>query len=233
MLSGSDLLNQLGPPYGRLELILGPMFSGKTTELFRRLKRYVIGKKKVGFVSMKSRAAAEDMLKTHGQETLCGDKMVFFEFLFDSERLSYQYSPWSDLLRFQEAKELRDAQQQFRIDNFDVDVVGFDEAQFFREDLKGLCEALIAAGKIVIVAGLNGTFMRDPWPTVSALIPLANNITKLSAICSLCGNEADYTAKIEGDPLAVIEMAGKTEKGAARYEPRCAQCYDYSSDDSD
>jgi thymidine kinase len=221
------------PPYGRLDLIIGPMFSGKTTELFRRLKRYVIAKKKVGFVSMKSRAAAESMMKTHGAETLCGDKMVFFEFIFDANKICYDYSRDFRIKFNRETICGVDRQGEFYINAFDVDVVAFDEAQFFREYLKDLCESLIEAGKIVIVSGLNGTFKRDPWPTISALIPLANEITKLSAVCSVCTKDADYSKKVEGNPLELIEMAGEAAETSVKYEPRCAQCYDLDCYDLD
>ena len=75
------------------------------------------------------------------------------------------------------------------------DVVAVDEGQFFN-DIVGVCERLANEGKIVIVAALDGTFQRKPFGNILNLVPLAERLTKLSAVCVECGKEAAFTKRI-------------------------------------
>ena len=78
-------------------------------------------------------------------------------------------------------KQLQDARSQA----VDYDIIGVDEGQFF-PDLVEFCEDMANAGKVVIVAALDGTFQRKPFPGVMELVPLAESITKLTAVCMRC-----------------------------------------------
>jgi thymidine kinase len=100
----------------------------------------------------------------------------------------------------------------------EADVVLIDEIQFF-PDAPEVCEALANDGKIVMGAGLNGDFKREEFPVISKLIPLAEEFITLSAVCSICGENAHFTKRIvAGDK---IELIG----GAESYQPRCRKCF--------
>jgi hypothetical protein len=98
------------------------------------------------------------------------------------------------------------------------DCIGIDEGQFF-PDIVPFCEKMANIGKTVIVAALDGTFQRKPFGSVLDLIPLAESVTKLSAVCMLCYNDASFTERL-GDELAV-EVIG----GSDKYLAVCRQCY--------
>jgi thymidine kinase len=101
----------------------------------------------------------------------------------------------------------------------EYDVVGIDEAQFFDDELAGICEKLANAGVRVIVAGLDMDFQGNPFGPIPTLLAKAEYVTKVHAICMQCGNLAQYShRKIEGNKLV---MLGETES----YEPLCRKCY--------
>jgi len=101
----------------------------------------------------------------------------------------------------------------------DVDVVGIDEAQFFGSELVDVCQQLANQGIRVIVAGLDMDFMGKPFGPMPALMAIAEDVTKVHAICMRCGSLAQYSHRtIAGDKLVVL---GETES----YEPLCRSCY--------
>ncbi len=101
----------------------------------------------------------------------------------------------------------------------EYDVVGIDEAQFFDDELAGVCEKLANAGVRVIVAGLDMDFQGKPFGPIPTLLARAEYVTKVHAICMQCGNLAQYShRKVEGSKLV---MLGETES----YEPLCRKCY--------
>ena len=103
----------------------------------------------------------------------------------------------------------------------DVDVVGIDEAQFFDEEIVSVCNQLAFKGIRVIVAGLDMDFSGKPFGQIPQLLATAEYITKLHAICVVCGNIANYSyRKSDEDDQVVLG-----EKN--NYEPRCRYCYQH------
>lgn len=101
----------------------------------------------------------------------------------------------------------------------DCDVVGIDEAQFFGNDLIDVCQQLANQGVRVIIAGLDMDYTGKPFGPMPHLMAIAEDVTKVHAICMRCGGLAQYSHRIiEGDKLVVL---GETES----YEPLCRDCF--------
>ena len=96
--------------------------------------------------------------------------------------------------------------------------MGIDEGHFFA-DLRKFCEDMISNGKTVIIAALGGTFERNPWPSVSEVIPLASNIKFLSAICVDCNGRAPFTHR------CTLELEEEMIGGEEKYQSLCDSCY--------
>jgi len=176
---------------GKLILILSCMFSGKTETLISYARRYTLAKKKIVLVKYSGDTR-------YDAENICSHNRTQIKATFSCSLLT-------PLL---EEKVVEEA-----------DVVLIDEGQFFK-DAPAVCDFLARQGKVVIVAALNGTYQRKPFPIVSELIPLAEEITHLKAVCSVCGEDAHYTKRtVAGDG---VELIG----GAESYEPRCRGCFD-------
>jgi thymidine kinase len=100
-----------------------------------------------------------------------------------------------------------------------VDVIGIDEAQFLDDELPAVCQQLANNGVRVIIAGLDMDFMGNPFGPMPKLMAIAEDVTKVHAICVRCGGQAQYSHRtIAGDKLVVL---GETES----YEPLCRSCY--------
>ena len=160
-----------------LTIIMGNMFSGKTSELIRRLKRYrIIGKKIVVINSSKDTRSPEEMLKTHdGIEFPC----------IKVEHISHCI-----------------VKQTF----CDADIVAVDEAQFF-PDLKQFVEMCLFLDKSVILAGLDGDYKQRKFGELIDCIPMASDVMKLSALCMDCknGTPGPFTKRIiESDDLEIV-----------------------------
>ena len=173
--------------FGKIEIILGPMFSGKSTELMRRLRRNIIAKKKCVAIKYIS----DDRYSTENMAT--HDLLMM-----PAMSCSVLLKEVNGLLKY--------------------DVIGIDEGQFF-PDITEACELLANKGKEVIVACLDGDFRRKPFGKVLELLPLAEEVTKLSAICILCGNDAFFTMKI-GSNTEIVQIGG-----AELYKPVCRKCF--------
>lgn len=179
---------------GRIEVIIGPMFSGKSTELLRRLKRYRAAG--VPFVLLKWRADnryATDEVHTHDHDSM----------------------PALSVDSIEGARAVLEEPM----------VVGIDEGQFFG-DLLVMCEELANAGKVVIVAALDGTFERRPFEQVAALVSRAERVEKLSAICSRCAAPAAFTKRLCGGN-ALIAIGGSES-----YKAVCRGCWAVDSGSS-
>lgn len=143
---------------------MGNMFSGKTSEMIRRLKRYnVIGKKIVVINSQKDIRSSEEVLRTHDNATFKCIK---------TNNLS-----------------------EIHID--DADIIAIDEAQFFT-GLKSFVEKTLDSGKTVILAGLDGDYKQRKFGELLDCIPLADEVTKLTAMCMDCldGTQGPFTKRI-------------------------------------
>lgn len=153
---------------GRIEIIMGPMFSGKSTELLRRMKRHEIAKKRVMLVKHTSDdryVGSDTSVVTHDQKaakaTLIAKSLK--ESLLDSK--AYEQA----------------------------DVIGIDEAQFFGEELPYVADQIAHHGKTVICAGLDGDINRNKFGHLIDLIPMAEKVKKMQAICVECGTTASFT----------------------------------------
>ncbi len=155
-------------PSGRIEVIAGGMFSGKSEELVRRLRRAVIARQKVQtFKPLIDTRHPPEVLVTRDNRTLAAVTVT------DSEEIS---------------RALED----------DVQVVGIDEAQFFDLALVELAMGLADRGVRVIVAGLDQDYLRRPFGPMPAVLALAEHVDKMHAICVQCGGTAHYSQRIAG-----------------------------------
>ncbi len=180
--------NEHFPRQGRIEVICGSMFSGKTEELIRRLNRARIAQQKVEIYKplLDTRYSEEDVV-SHDSNSVASTPVE---------------SSQSILLMATEA-----------------DVIGIDEAQFFEEGLVEVCNTLANRGKRIIIAGLDMDFKGVPFGPMPALCAIAEDVTKVHAICVRCGNLAHVSHRIvEGDKQV---MLGELQE----YEPLCRHCY--------
>lgn len=172
------------------------MFSGKTEELIRRARRAQIAKQKLRVF----KPAIDDR---YGVEKLASHNGVSFDAISVNEA--------GDILTLVEP---------------DVDVVIIDEVQFFDEGIIEACDALADAGKRVIVAGLDNNFRGEPFGPVPPLMAQADEVTKLHAICVVCGAPATRTQRlINGQPASYDDPIIKVGASEA-YEARCRQCHE-------
>ncbi|XXG44845.1 hypothetical protein AAC387_Pa02g0088 [Persea americana] len=180
-------------PFGELHVIVGPMFAGKTTELLRRVQLENGNGRKVAIIkSNKDIRYGLDSIVTH-----------------DGAKFPCWALP--DLLSFS---------AKFGADEYEkVDVIGIDEAQFFEDLYEFCCKAADHDGKTVIVAGLDGDYLRRSFGSVLDIIPLADSVTKLTARCELCGKRAFFTLRKTEETQT--ELIG----GADVYMPVCRQHY--------
>ena len=173
---------------GRIEVVCGSMFSGKTEELIRRLKRAKFAKQRVEIFkpSIDTRYSEEDVV-SHDRTSIPSTPVE---------------SSGSILLLTSE-----------------IDVVGIDEAQFFDDGLVDVCNELANRGVRVICAGLDMDFRGKPFGPMPALMAVADDVTKVHAICVRCGSLAYVSHRfVEGEKRVLI---GETET----YEPLCRECY--------
>ncbi|XP_010454586.1 PREDICTED: thymidine kinase b-like [Camelina sativa] len=181
-------------PPGEIHVVVGPMFSGKTSTLLRRILAEKLTGKKIA------------VIKSNKDTRYCTESIV----THDGEK----FPCWSlpDLSSFKERFGTEEYENR-------LDVIGIDEAQFFG-DLYEFCrEAADKEGKTVIVAGLDGDFMRRRFGSVLDLIPIANSVTKLTSRCEVCGKKASFTMRKTEE--RVTELIG----GAEVYMPVCRNHY--------
>jgi thymidine kinase len=176
---------------GWIEVICGPMFSGKSEELIRRLRRSMIARKRVQvFKPVIDTRYSEDEIVSHG----------------DLRMKSEVVSSGAEILD--------------RID-WRSEVIGVDEANFMGPALVDAAQRLADSGKQVIVAGLDTDYMGRPFAPIPDLLAVAETITKTLAICMRCGNPAKHTQRLRGsDDLIVVGAAGMYEARCRRcFEP--------------
>lgn len=188
---------------GRLEVITGCMFSGKTEELIRRLERVQIAKRTYILV----KPTIDNRFGTRSVATHYGRALE-----------SFLLAPGKETI-----DRLEKRVGQNRLEK--ATVVAFDEGQFFSPKLPSLCQDLLTRGKRVIVAGLDLDFRGQPFGSMPALLALADEVLKLQAVCVKCGQPATRTQRlVNGQPASLsgpLIVIGDAEK----YEPRCRNCY--------
>ena len=174
---------------GWIEVICGSMFSGKTEELIRRLKRAKIANKSTRiFKPIEDNRYGNKHITSHDQNTI-------------------------------ESTQVHNSAEIVRL-AAEVEVVGVDEAQFFDAGLPEVCEKMALSGTRIIIAGLDMDYLGKPFGPMPHLLAIAEYITKLHAICVVCGNIASRSyRKIADDSQVIIG-----EKDI--YEPRCRICFE-------
>jgi thymidine kinase len=174
---------------GWLEVICGPMFSGKSEELIRRVTRSSIAR-----------------IPVQVFKPALDDRYSVREVVSHSS-LSVAAIPVAD------SQELLMAVEDSTV------VIGVDEGQFFDMELVDVADRLAAAGKQVIVAGLDLDYLRRPFGPIPTLCGRAEYVTKALAVCHRCGGPALYTQRtVSSDDLVVLGAVGA-------YEARCRECY--------
>lgn len=184
---------------GYLEVIAGPMYCGKTEELIRQVKRATIGRKNV-------QVFKHVIDKRYGT-----DRKVF-----SHAGLSFA----SELVG--SAAEIQ------KLTRPNTEFVAIDEAQWFGEELLPVVMKLVDAGKHVIVSGLALTYDRQPFVPIPTLMAMADKVTKLSAICTVCGAEAPFHKRItkNGSRINPLEADPKLVGRTDAYEARCRGCFE-------
>jgi thymidine kinase len=173
---------------GSIEVICGSMFSGKTEELIRRMRRAQFAKQKVEIYKPSIDVRySEEKIVSHDQNFILCTPVE---------------SSGSILLL-----------------SGNIDVVGIDEAQFFDEGLVDVCNTLANQGVRVIVAGLDMDFKGKPFGPVPSLCAVADDVTKVHAICVKCGGLALYSNRLVKNEKLVL--LGEKEE----YQPLCRECY--------
>ncbi|XP_057765050.1 thymidine kinase a-like [Salvia miltiorrhiza] len=182
-----------GRASGEIHVIVGPMFAGKTTTLLKRMKSESSNGRSVAIIkSNKDNRYGLDSIVTH-----------------DGEKLPCL--PVADLSSVREklGAELYDK----------LEVIGIDEAQFFEDLYDFCCKAADHDGKTVIIAGLDGDYLRRRFGSVLDVIPIADSVTKLSARCEVCGKRALFTLR------KTDETETEVIAGAEVYMPVCRNHY--------
>lgn len=183
--------------FGWIECICGSMFSGKSEELLRRIKRGVIAKQKVLlFKPSIDNRYEENMVSTHNGN-------------------SYES------VNIDKAEQIYD----YIIDK-KYDIIGIDEVQFFDEKIVEVIDKLADDGIRVIVAGLDMDFKAEPFHPMPEIMAVSEMVTKLHAVCNKCGKEASRSQRlIDGEPARYddpIVVIGASES----YEARCRHCHE-------
>ena len=173
---------------GRIEVVCGSMFSGKTEELIRRMKRAKFAKQKVEIFkpAIDTRYSDNDVV-SHDQNAIPSTPV--------------------------------ETSSSILLLSSDIEVVGIDEAQFLDMGLVDVCNELANRGVRVIVAGLDMDFRGVPFGPMPALCAIADDVTKVHAICVRCGNLAYLSHRLVQNDKRVL-LGEKME-----YEPLCRDCY--------
>jgi thymidine kinase len=176
---------------GWIELICGSMFSGKSEELIRRVRRTQFAKQKIAvFKPLIDNRYSEEAVVSHN-----GTSVI--------------------------AKPIGASMDIFQHIDGEIDVIAIDEVQFFDEEIVQVVQHLANSGYRVILAGLDQDFRGEPFGQMPALMAVAEQITKLQAVCAVCGSPASRTQRlINGKPASYddpVILVGASEA----YEPRC------------
>jgi thymidine kinase len=188
---------------GWIEVIAGVMFSGKSEELMRRVRRATIARKRV------------QVFKSHLDDRYAG-----------------LYNVSSHDGRGLEALPVDSAAQIAQQLDPNAQVVAVDEVQFLDDGIIALATALAEQGRRVVLAGLDTDFRGEPFGAMPNLMAVAEQVTKLHAICVVCGNPASRNQRlIDGEPArwdSATIMIGATQS----YEARCRACHRVVRDDA-
>jgi thymidine kinase len=182
------------PQHGWIEVVTGSMFSGKSEELIRRLRRAQIAKQRVQiFKPNVDDRYSSDHIVSHSE------MRIRSETVGSSDELVARVHP-------------------------DTEVVGIDEGQFFDANLPAACNTLADQGKRVIVAGLDQDYLGRPFEPMPQLLAIAEYITKTLAICVVCGDPANHTQRLVASSDRVLVGASGVYEARCRrcFDPHLA-----------
>jgi thymidine kinase len=182
------------PHTGWIEVIVGSMFSGKSEELIRRLRRAQIARQRVQiFKPAVDKRYGEDHIVSHSELRISSEQAG------NARELASRVKP-------------------------DTEVVGIDEGQFFDAELPAVCSELAMRGVRVIVAGLDQDYLGKPFEPMPQLLAVAEYITKTRAICMVCGNPANHTQRLVANTDRVLLGAIGTYEARCRrcFDPTLA-----------
>jgi thymidine kinase len=177
--------------HGWVEVICGSMFSGKSEELIRRVRRAQFAKQNIAVFKPKidNRYSDEAVVSHNGTSFI--------------------------------ARPIAHSTEIFQHIDPEVDLIAIDEVQFFDDEVVKVIQHLADSGHRVVVAGLDQDFRGEPFTVMPALMAIAELVTKLQAVCAVCGSPASRTQRlINGEPASYddpIILVGASEA----YEPRC------------
>jgi len=175
------------PEHGWIEVITGSMFSGKSEELIRRIRRAQIARLKVQvFKPVIDDRYSADHIVSHSDMRIA-------------------------------STNVRNSDEVIRLVEDDTEVVGIDEGQFFDLNLPAACNTLADRGKRVIVAGLDQDYLGRPFEPMPQLLAIAEYITKTLAICMVCGDPANHTQRLVQSGERVLVGAGGTYEARCRH----------------
>jgi thymidine kinase len=175
--------------HGSVEVITGSMFSGKTEELIRRLKRALYARQKVQ--AFKPR----------------------IDVRYDATRIVSHQAIAVDAVAVATSESLEERVLE------ETQVVAIDEAQFFDRGIVDVCERLANRGVRVIAAGLDQDYLGRPFPPMPELMAIAEEVTKVHAVCTVCGAPASRSQRLIAETSTVLVG------GAEAYEARCRLCF--------
>jgi thymidine kinase len=183
------------PTHGWIEVVTGSMFSGKSEELIRRLRRAQIARRKVQiFKPAVDDRFGDTHIISHSEMRIPSDSLA------SSRELLHRVLP-------------------------DTEVVGIDEGQFFDVELPAVCSMLADQGKRVIVAGLDQDYLGKPFEPMPQLMAIAEYVSKTLAICMVCGAPANRTQRLVPSSERVLVGAQGTYEARCRqcFDPRLGQ----------
>jgi len=181
---------------GRIEVVCGPMFAGKTEELLRRVRRALIAGRRVVVVN-------HALDTRHGTHRLTSHAGLDFPSLALADPAAIEAA-------------IPDG----------TEVVAIDEAQFFGPGLVATTDRLAALGIVVIVAGLDVTFDGRPFEPLPSLMALAERVDKLTAICSVCGEEAVFHVRVGRTAAGSDALVAANVGGTEAYQARCRRHFE-------
>jgi thymidine kinase len=174
------------PQHGWIEVVTGSMFSGKSEELIRRLRRAQIAKQRVQiFKPLVDNRYSDDHIVSHSEMRIPSETVK------SSDELVARV-------------------------HAETDVVGIDEGQFFDANLPAACNTLADQGKRVIVAGLDQDYLGRPFEPMPQLLAIAEYITKTLAICVVCGDPANHTQRLVASSDRVLVGASGVYEARCR-----------------
>jgi thymidine kinase len=182
------------PQHGWIEVVTGSMFSGKSEELIRRLRRAQIARQKVQiFKPLVDNRYGDDHIVSHSDMRIA-------------------------------SRTVRSSDELLKLVDDDTEVVGIDEGQFFDMNLPAVCNELANRGKRVIVAGLDQDYLGRPFEPMPQLLAIAEYITKTLAICVVCGNPANHTQRLVASSDRVLVGATGVYEARCRhcFDPKLA-----------